>query len=182
MLDFVNTVHSWTVDEPEDRLRTFREAVAFGQAAGMLTGAEARRLARRESASELAELRDLRGRLERVFRALIVGDAPPPADLDALARDGAEAARSVRLHPRAGSIRRDVDADLAGPATLRWRVVEAALALLATVDLARLKSCPECGWLFLDISKNRSRRWCSMEMCGAAAKARAYYHRKRKRS
>jgi predicted RNA-binding Zn ribbon-like protein len=46
--------------------------------------------------------------------------------------------------------------------------------------LDRVRSCQgdTCGWLFLDMSKNRSRRWCSMSDCGNTAKARRYYHRK----
>lgn len=36
-----------------------------------------------------------------------------------------------------------------------------------------------CGWLFLDTTRNGSRRWCSMDTCGSAAKARAWYHRHR---
>ncbi|MGH7701051.1 MAG: CGNR zinc finger domain-containing protein [Gemmatimonadales bacterium] len=42
-----------------------------------------------------------------------------------------------------------------------------------------MKSCPSCGWFFLDASKNRSRRWCSMATCGSSAKARRYYRRRK---
>jgi predicted RNA-binding Zn ribbon-like protein len=55
--------------------------------------------------------------------------------------------------------------------------VEAAATLLVSDAMRRVKSCPTCGWLFLDASKNRSRRWCSMDTCGAVAKARRYYRR-----
>jgi predicted RNA-binding Zn ribbon-like protein len=69
---------------------------------------------------------------------------------------------------------------MAGVATIRWRLVETAVALLTSDRLARLSACPSCGWFFLDASKNRSRRWCSMAMCGSAAKARSYYWRTKK--
>jgi len=47
--------------------------------------------------------------------------------------------------------------------------------------LARVRECggTACNWLFLDESRNRSRRWCSMESCGNRAKARRHYHRSR---
>jgi predicted RNA-binding Zn ribbon-like protein len=72
---------------------------------------------------------------------------------------------------------RQITAENAGDALLRLRIVEAAVALLVSDAMQKVKSCPTCGWLFLDVSKNRSRRWCSMDTCGAVAKARRYYRR-----
>ena len=45
-----------------------------------------------------------------------------------------------------------------------------------TGDIARLKRCAEhsCAWVFWDTSKNRSRRWCAMRVCGNRTKARRY--------
>jgi predicted RNA-binding Zn ribbon-like protein len=60
------------------------------------------------------------------------------------------------------------------------RVTAAALALLRNPPAGRIKTCPgeNCGWKFLDRSKNRSRRWCDMAVCGNIAKAREYRARK----
>ncbi|MBI2402308.1 MAG: CGNR zinc finger domain-containing protein [Gemmatimonadetes bacterium] len=69
---------------------------------------------------------------------------------------------------------RVIDADAP---VLRWCLVEAAVALLTSPRLTRVKACPSCRWFFLDVSKNRSRRWCSMATCGSSAKARRYYWR-----
>jgi predicted RNA-binding Zn ribbon-like protein len=78
-----------------------------------------------------------------------------------------------------GQVVRRIDADRAGATTLRLRIVESGVALLTSPDLERVKACPGCGWFFLDETRNGSRRWCSMSMCGSLAKARRYYHRKR---
>ncbi|MFJ2787304.1 MULTISPECIES: CGNR zinc finger domain-containing protein [unclassified Streptomyces] len=53
--------------------------------------------------------------------------------------------------------------------------------LVTTGDAARLKRCAEhtCGWAFWDVSKNRSRRWCSMKVCGNRNKSRSYASRQR---
>jgi predicted RNA-binding Zn ribbon-like protein len=63
------------------------------------------------------------------------------------------------------------------------RAVDAAVQLLCDVDLAHLGMCPVpeggCGWLFIDRSRNRSRRWCSMEDCGSHVKARRLTQRRR---
>jgi predicted RNA-binding Zn ribbon-like protein len=74
-------------------------------------------------------------------------------------------------------MRREINAELAGDALLRLRIVEAGVALLVSDAMPRIKSCPTCGWFFLDLSKNRSRRWCSMDTCGAVAKSRRYYQK-----
>jgi predicted RNA-binding Zn ribbon-like protein len=63
------------------------------------------------------------------------------------------------------------------------RAAVAAYDLLFTADLDRLGRCPTeeggCGWLFLDHSRNRSRRWCRMADCGAEVKARRLTERRR---
>ena len=57
-------------------------------------------------------------------------------------------------------------------------VARAAYDLLTGDHLARVKVCAGCHWLFLDQSKNGSRRWCSMEDCGTSAKMRRYVARR----
>jgi predicted RNA-binding Zn ribbon-like protein len=66
------------------------------------------------------------------------------------------------------------------PRTVRqlgWEVAVSAIELLTQGPVDRLGECPSCGWLFLDTSKNRRRRWCSMATCGSRDKARRYYER-----
>lgn len=66
-----------------------------------------------------------------------------------------------------------------------WPVVASAAELLVSVEqLPLLRICGlhesgECGWLFLDETRNHTRRWCSMKDCGNRAKARRHYHRVR---
>ena len=63
------------------------------------------------------------------------------------------------------------------------RLVVAAVELIRTVELRQLRACPVddggCGWLFLDRSRNGSRRWCAMEDCGTRAKIRKLGERRR---
>lgn len=176
-LDFVNTIHDWTAPEPRDYLPTFAEALRFAEEAGLVTRAEARALGGLAGSAELRRLRELRLRLERIFRAVRSERSPTSEDLDALAHDAAEAGRAARLRFDRGQLTRVIDLETAGAATLRLRLVERAIALLTSDRLERLSACPSCGWYFLDTTKNRSRRWCSMDMCGSAVKARRYYWR-----
>jgi len=76
----------------------------------------------------------------------------------------------------------------AGPRPLDWtgadlvdELVLAAGRLLEREDLSKLRECQDggCGWLFLDRSKNGSRRWCSSGDCGNRARAKRHYERVR---
>jgi predicted RNA-binding Zn ribbon-like protein len=181
-LDFLNTIHDWTAPEARDYLAGFDEALRFAVAADILTRAEARALTGRPAESEMRRLRDLRARLERIFRAVVTTRAPSVYDLDRLGRDAAGAARSARLLGSRGQVTRLLDVEQAGASVLRWRIIEAAVGLLTSAQIGRLKACPTCGWFFLDRTKNQSRRWCSMATCGSSAKARRYYWRSKRRS
>ncbi|MGJ7419459.1 CGNR zinc finger domain-containing protein [Streptomyces cinereoruber] len=106
-----------------------------------------------------------------------VGDVPDPGLL-------AEADRVLAAHP----VRVTAHGTLVPSAELppeREPLALLAIAwseLVAAGDAARLKRCAEhtCGWAFWDVSKNRSRRWCSMRVCGNRNKSRAYASRQRR--
>lgn len=100
--------------------------------------------------------------VDAFFRGKASGDVAPLRLAELL--DGA--ARLLRLNPTAGS--------------LEAETVHSALRLIAIPDAERLKICGHCGWLFLDRSKNKSRFWCDMAVCGNRTKASRHYHRKKK--
>ncbi|WP_027685242.1 CGNR zinc finger domain-containing protein [Rhizobium leguminosarum] len=67
----------------------------------------------------------------------------------------------------------------ASPGSLAAATARSALRLIAMPDPQRMKICGNCGWLFIDRSKNRSRAWCDMAVCGNRAKAHRHYRRKK---
>lgn len=72
------------------------------------------------------------------------------------------------------------DVSLAGPARsidLAHATALSAVALLEPDRWRRIRICDSCGWLFLDRSRNGSRRWCDMTVCGNRHKARRFYER-----
>jgi predicted RNA-binding Zn ribbon-like protein len=179
-LDFLNTIHDWTVDTPRDYIASYADAVRFGEAAGILTRSEARRLARLGGEAELARLHALRALLERIFRSRVEARPPRAGDLRDISAAVVESARGSRLRAGDGAqLRREIPMSAAGPALLRLRIIDAALPLLTSDEIVRVKGCPRCGWFFVDRSKNGSRRWCSMSSCGASAKSKTYYRRTR---
>jgi predicted RNA-binding Zn ribbon-like protein len=197
VLDFVNTLDDWTQPDALDYFETFADAVRFAEAVGMVSPSEAGALTRaaRQSATgakstrsvatsaELTALRRLRTSLERIFKASIEGKPTPAADVAVVRRNFIEAARGTEFVASPGApLARRIGVDANGPAALRLRVVDSAVALLQSEALRQVKVCPSCGWYFLDVSKNQSRVWCSMDSCGARAKAQRYYHRTKRRS
>ena len=105
------------------------------------------------------------------------GKPPARADLLRLQRDAAEAMAHGRLVPAHGTYHWSWadDQDLGRPL---WPVIHAALTLVTDGPLDRVKGCASCRFLFVDESKNRSRRWCSMDDCGAEDKMRKYVARR----
>lgn len=186
-LDFAN---SWgDRRRPEsDRLDGYTALLDFAVETGLLDRPAATRLvgqARREpeaAARAFDAARALRDALYRLFSAQARGKRVPAADLDHVNRALQEALPHLRVSRRGNGYawdwRRDGDQPLAAP--LR-PIARSAAELLTSDDLARVRECDgsTCTWLFLDSSRNRSRRWCSMESCGNRAKAHRHYHRQR---
>ncbi len=186
-LDFAN---SWgDRRRPEsDRLADYDTLVAFACEAGLLDRRQAVRLARRareapaEAARAYAAARGLREALYRLFSAQARGRRVDPTDLMKVNAALHEALPHLRVARRGGAYAWDWAEDGGEPLQAPLRpIARSAAELLTSDDLARVRECDgaTCTWLFLDQSRNRSRRWCSMESCGNRAKARRHYHRQR---
>ena len=175
-LDFVNTEDG---DPPVECLRGYGDLVAWSVLVGLFSAEEGERLVgeadlRPEDAE--AVYRDalkLRGALYGVFRILAEGGDVPERGLETLRGYEREALSRGKLvqGDRGFSWEWKDGRDLAG---MLWPVAHAATQLLTSGDLDRLKLCAGCYWVFLDASRNRSRRWCTMEVCGTDEKMRRY--------
>lgn len=191
-LDFVNTVSGDRAATPTERMASHAALVAWARQAELVDGASARRLlaeARRRPRDAEAVHRDalaLREALYRIFTAVAGGAEPPADDLALLSGHLARALshrRIVRGGPACCALAwTDPPDALDAPL---WRVAASAAELLTSApDLARVRQCGlhethECSWLFMDNTRARTRRWCSMKDCGNRAKARRHYERVR---
>ncbi|MFQ6184484.1 CGNR zinc finger domain-containing protein [Sinorhizobium meliloti] len=106
----------------------------------------------------------LREATDRHFRALVRTEDRPDLLADLL-----EAIATVLRQPATTGKGTPLDVATA----------HSALGLIAGPERERLKICPNCAWLFLDRSRNRSRTWCDMAVCGNRTKARRHYRRSR---
>ncbi len=183
-LDFANTV-GWRGEEnARDRLKEYADLVWWGLHAEALTPAEAEPLfavarAKPEAAAEVfSRAIELREAVYRIFSAEAAGEPRAPADLAILNRELARAMSRARL--TAGRGKCDWEWEETGePDRVLWPVARSAAELLTSDELERVKECAgdDCGWLYVDTSKNRSRRWCDMKDCGNRAKVRRHYVR-----
>jgi predicted RNA-binding Zn ribbon-like protein len=186
-LDFTNTV-SWRKDERRhDWLASYTNLVAWGLIAGVLNDSEARKLADRAgqqpeaAARVLARAMILREALYCIFSDASAGRMPDTAKLALLNDELRQACRYLNLAPAAGCFVWEWERDPDLLDRMLWPVAHSAAELLTSAELNRVGECEGegCGWLFVDRSKNRSRRWCDMDGCGNRAKARQHYRRKR---
>lgn len=191
-LDFVNTVGG---REPgaegaadaavlRERLGSYDDLLRWAGFASLVTGEDLERLRRlaaedqRRAAAVYARALGFREALYRIGAAVAAGGRPAAGDLSWLDQEWHEARDAQRLAAQPGGV---AVAWREEPRLDRplWPLALDAVDLFTGDRLARLKQCPgeECGWLFLDTSRNGSRQWCDMKDCGNLAKVRRFRER-----
>jgi predicted RNA-binding Zn ribbon-like protein len=189
-LDFANTVSSRTEVPRRDYFPTYGELVAWGQHVGILTDDEAKALLHNAAchpdlaATVLERAITLRETIYRVFSTIAGNREPAKYDLAVLNTVLREALSRLEIRLAVNGfewawvlVKEDLDRML-------WPVARSAADLLISKDHSRVRRCAGegCDWLFVDSSKNRSRRWCMMGVCGSRVKARRYYRRRREKA
>ena len=187
-LDFVNTVGGVREDPPspaEELLLAYEDVTIWSARLGIISERDAgslRAAARRDERGAQRALRraiEVRELLYPIFRALADGKEPPAGLLERL-RDAERAALAdARL------VRHDGAMEWSWPRPRELTdplrpIVHAAVGLLTEGPLDRLKVCGNCRWLFLDQSRNHSRRWCSMDECGIQMKHARFVEKRRR--
>jgi predicted RNA-binding Zn ribbon-like protein len=184
-LDLVNTRDTGPDGRPGfDRLIDYGHLLAWAVRAGAISADEADAMGREaaarpaEAATALRRVRELRSNLYNVFEAVALDQNPPKTGLDALRNAHSESVARGSLVDRGDTF----VWDWSNPKDLEsvlWPVVHAATELLTSGELHRIKRCGRCSWIFHDATKNRSRRWCSMEGCGTHEKSERFIARRR---
>jgi predicted RNA-binding Zn ribbon-like protein len=195
-LEFVNTLAWRLTDRPVEYLGSYEDLLAWGRQAGLLAPDETEALSGRaathpeEARGTLSRAVALREAVHRVLSAAIAGESQDESDLSALNRELSRALSRLHVVPAASDVyvwawdRGGEDGG--GPPLERplWPVVRSAAELLTSPKLGRVKVCggEGCGWIFLDESRNASRRWCESRDCGNRERVRQYLARKKRAS
>lgn len=179
-LDFVNTTGARHSDEPRERIHSYDDLLTWARRADLLTEGEAVELSgeadRRREEARAALRRALRSREELygALRPLAEDGRPDPEELTALDVLLLEAARRRTLRVGPDGVAWSWSREPGELAWFLWPIVHSAERTLMGDDLSRLRRCGECDWLFVDETRNRSRRWCK-KLCGDRVRARRYY-------
>ncbi len=186
-LDFANTVSWHATNHSKEWLLSYADILAWGQHASILTDHQKERLlqeARSRPASAEATVVwaiTLREAIYQIFSLSPQGRLPQAENLATLQKAYAEAMVHASLVPRADSFTFNWQSNEDALDVPLWSVAHSAMELLTSKDLQRVKECPGdgCGWLFVDMSRNQSRRWCNGQDCGNRIRVRHHYqHRK----
>jgi predicted RNA-binding Zn ribbon-like protein len=174
-LDFCNTISWRTSPEPVDRLGDHDGLVRWSVHAGALPAAPLEPRDRGEAAAAFDRAARLRAHLVASFEAIAAGREPGVGDLDACRIAFVDAVAAASL-PRPG-------ADLEWPDGADrplWPIAVSAWSLLTAPRRPRVRMCAGtgCGWLFIDDSRNASRRWCSGDDCGRRERVRRHRARR----
>ena len=183
-LDFVNTVGGRDDDGGirRDDLPDYDSLLRWSAFASLVEPSEAERLrarGRQSAAGARSALRRavrLREALYRIGKALVEQRSPEPAELAVLDRELREARRHQRLVARRGRLESDWIPDPKRLDRVLWPIALSAASVFGSEEVSLVKQCggPSCGWLFLDTTRNRTRRWCDMKVCGNRAKVRRF--------
>ena len=182
-LDFANTAEFRDSTRCIDSLQSYAHLLGWCREVSIVDAVEYDHLSElavqrpAEAADAFRAAIHLREMLYRIFTAVIGGKQPQSEDLAQL--NGALRTATRCVQPAGnrfvwGWARQDDLTQVAQPIAL------AAANLLTSEQLQWVRQCPNCGWLFVDTSRNHSRRWCSMDFCGSKIKSRRQYERRKR--
>ncbi len=183
-LDFVNTL-AYRGSTQSESLNSFFDLLGWCATSGALpkeSVAELRCWSRRNAENASALFRDaieLREALARIFLRFTSDTMPAESDMRALNLALAETPQRTRVAAEGEGYAWRIAIHSISAAAILAAVLWSAADLLVSANRKRIRHCAndQCLWLFVDDSKNGSRRWCSMQACGNRAKASRHYHR-----
>ena len=184
VLAFVNTLSGRPTDAPVERLVSYDALVDWAREQHLVSAAAADRLvadARRhpqQAAAVLARARQFREALNDLAEAMEKNRQPGAAVLDTISDHLAAAYANGRLVPHEGTLQWVASADDALERIL-WEIGRATGRLVLSPRLSQVRACAasDCGWWFVDDTRNHSRRWCDMKLCGNREKVRRFRSR-----
>lgn len=198
-LDFVNTVgarvsrgrssRDYSDQILREKFHTYEDLLSWSELAGLLSANEARQLRRsaagstRIAGAALTRARNLREALYRICKCVVEEWPPAAGDMDVLRRELSIAQSHQTLATTPDGFGWAWDGAKEHLDRMLWPIVRCAADLMTSAGLAKLRQCggDECGWLFLDTSRNCGRQWCDMRDCGNRAKVKRFRQRQKRR-
>jgi predicted RNA-binding Zn ribbon-like protein len=173
-LDFCNTAGEHLADSFDEMLIDWETFVRWCVQAGIVAETSYASLARKRI--PIQPVIRLRECIYRAGLALARQESIPAGDLAEMVRTAKGDLPIVHAGP--GGLHWQPKAEQCSE-QLRALLAREALSLFCSPRAARIGICEggACGWLFVDESRGKRRRWCDMKDCGSRAKARSFYER-----
>jgi len=184
-LDFVNTVHDRHEEPLRNLLQNYLDLVVWVYSADAITNSQKERLLNkgRENQTKANQVYkdalQLREALYDFVATMINRGDISPVNLQMINQWLSRAFSNLELTQLSGHFVLNWNAENFELESVLWPIIRAFSDLVVSEDRKRIKQCGNCGYLFVDNSKNKSRRWCSMEICGNRVKARRYAKKSR---
>jgi predicted RNA-binding Zn ribbon-like protein len=185
-LEFTNTVNNHASQDPGETLFAYEDLLSWAERVGVLQAEQAQRLTRKaarqseEAAAVFAKSLELREAIYRIFVAQTKGKAPAGEDLSDLNSVIARLTSGAQVVYHSGTFAWQWNVDEDALQAPLWMIALSTVDLLTSEHCKWVGQCADedgCGWLFVDTSKNHSRRWCDINDCGNRAKQRRYQQR-----
>ncbi|MCK5671578.1 CGNR zinc finger domain-containing protein [Candidatus Bathyarchaeota archaeon] len=188
-LDFVNTVDWRGRQERGEYLNDYLDLLIWSRHVGILSESEyaalekASLINKEEAEKVYRRAIDYRETIYRAFSCVASGTEPHVSDIRAINEELTRASTHRKLIKTENGYSLGFD-DEPSLDRMLWQISSSVIALLTSTEPNRVKRCgsEECGWLFYDTSRNRSRKWCDMKECGNRMKAKRHYSRTTARS
>jgi predicted RNA-binding Zn ribbon-like protein len=186
-LDFANTVSQRLSKQKQEHLLSYSDLIRWAKQARVISSSDADRISRRADAHPRRAARVLRAAIELresvqgIFSAIAAHQKPPSDHLRVLSLALQRGHRKVELKWTVKGAVWDWKDEPDSLQKILWPVLRACAGLLTSKERNRIRECEagNCAWLFMDHSRNQSRRWCDMKVCGNREKARRFYRRNR---
>jgi predicted RNA-binding Zn ribbon-like protein len=180
-LDLVNTL-DWRFRETgtEELLSSYDDLLCFAAQSGMLNSKQFRSIVRDSSESSAADAlvscRELREAAAEIFYAAVDDRTPAASQIKIVERSFKQARERQRLAWSGTRVVWEWPGSECSADLPVWMLAVSAGRLMLSDNMRLIRACekPDCRWLFLDTSKNHTRRWCDMKICGNRMKARRF--------
>lgn len=188
-LDFANTASAVRTDHPRDDLKDYFGLLTWSRQSGVVNRSKAsglekaaRRRARERERVWRRALK-LRRAIYEIFSAVATRKAAPASGLEVLNEELLDSARKTVIVQEKSGFELQLVPEECGLLMPLHAVARDAARLLTSRHLQEVREChaPTCSWLFLDRTRNHSRRWCDMTVCGNRMKQVRHRHTRARR-
>lgn len=186
VLDFANTAEFHASDNRNEMINSYTDLVSWSEAGGIISHIEGKALLTRSqkesnlAAKVLVKALRFREMIYRIFSALASNEIPQQEDLIGFNKILAESLENIHITNDGEDFSWGWQNKGASLDSMLWPIARETAFLLTSKDVKCVGECADdrgCGYLFIDASRNHSRRWCSMEACGNRAKAKRHYQK-----